>query len=113
MQGLCAVLLVGGIAGAFGVLLLGFYLLASAGHAKDVEGVRLTAFDKWYTEIAGILCSCVLISCIILTGSLIVNTYDGFYIDGSLIASAITVCGMVVLTYLAAIFSLATLCEKN
>lgn len=112
MQQVCVILLVGGIAGAFGVLLLGFYLLASAGHAKEVEGVRLTTFDKWYTEIAGFLCVCLLLGCVILTGSLIMETYEGIYIDGSLIASSVAVCSMVIITYLASIFSIASLVRR-
>ncbi len=112
MQQICVILLVGGIAGAFGVIVLGFYLLASAGHAKDVEGVRLTVFDRWYTEIAGVLCFCLLLSCIILTLSLIREAYEGVYIDGSLIASTAAICTMVMFTYLAFIFSLASLVRR-
>lgn len=111
-QSLCGMLLVAGIAGIFGTLVAGFYLVASAGHAKGVEGVRLTAFDKWYTEIAGVICFTILFCCIVLTGSIIGDLLLGSYLDGSLLASLIAFGISLVLSYLFAIFSLATLLRR-
>ena len=111
-QGICGILLVAGIAGIFGTLLAGFYLVASAGHAKGVEGVRLTGFDKWYTEIAGVICAVLLSCCIAMTGSMISDIFHGSYMDGSLALSLAMAGNCLVLSYLSAIFSLATLLRR-
>lgn len=107
-QSVCGMLLVIGIAGAFGVLLFGFYLLASAGHAKDVEGVRLTGFDKCYTEIAATVCFVMLASLMGLDISIIADGLNGYYSMGSIIAAGC----LTVLSYLAGIFSMATLVRR-
>lgn len=111
-QSMWALLMVCLIAGVFGIIVAGFYLLASAGHAKDVEGVRLTGFDKWYTEIAGLLCGVVLICCVLETMLLIDEALNGNYIDGTLIASLVVIGIMTVVSYLVGIFSMASLVRR-
>ena len=114
-QDLSKMLLIFGFAGVLGFVIMGFYLLASAGHAKDIEGVRLTRFDKWYTEIAAILCITVCISAVLITGSLInelciiVPEY-GF--SDSEIASLVGIVFAVIFTYLSILFSIATLVRR-
>lgn len=107
-KNLCVFLLTVGFAGAFGALILGFYLLASAGHAKDVEGVRLTRFDKCYTEIAATVCFTVLVSLIGMDISMIADALHGYWSTSSLIVIGC----LTVLSYLAGIFSIATLVRR-
>lgn len=107
-QDLCRLLLIAGIAGVFGTIIAGFYLAASAGHEKGVEGVRLTWFDKWYTEAAA-LAGASVIGCGALTETEVIqrlmrDSTDIFLCTGAF-AGAI-VC------YLAALFSLASLVRR-
>lgn len=107
-QSLGGMFLALGIAGSFGVLILGFYLLAAAGHARNVEGVRLTGFDKWYTELAGGFCMTVLAGSIGLTVSLIADATMGYYSMSTLAVTGI----MLVLSYLLVMFTLASLIRR-
>lgn len=106
-QGMCQALLVIGVIGIFGVLILGLYLIASAGHAKDVEGVRLTWFDRWYTEPAAVICILVLTCAVAAEITLI----EGFSWSQELFYIVLAAGGALV-CYLAGIFSIASLLRR-
>ena len=107
-QSLAGILLIVGIASVFCAVLSGFYLAASAGHEKDVEGVRLTWFDKWYTEVAAAVCVIVVPCCVMIEVGLI-NEFYWYGVD-ILVGFGIVI-GAVV-CYFAALFSLASLARR-
>lgn len=107
-QGLCHILLVIGIAGAFGVLILGLYLTASAGHEKNVEGVHLTWFDKWYTEIGAVACISVMVCAGLLEAELIEEAVWMWKNFGYHLMAA----GGALVCYLAGLFSIASFLRR-
>ncbi len=107
-QNLCNLLLIVGIASLFCSVLSGFYLAASAGHEKDVQGVRLTWFDKWYTEVAAAVCVTVVSCCALMEIALI----QEFVWYGTEFFTALAAVAGAVVCYLAALFSLASFARR-
>lgn len=107
-QNLCNLLMIVGIASLFCAILSGFYLAASAGHEKDVEGVRLTWFDKWYTGVAAAACVTVVTCCVMIEIGLI-NEF--FWYGPDILVGFGIVIGAVV-CYFAALFSLASFARR-
>lgn len=107
LQNMSNLLLMFGIGGVVGVLITGLYLIASAGHAKDVEGVRLTWFDRWYTEPAA-ACSVIgVTSLCVLLGEALAELFR--YEDFGALAA---VCAAALGSYLTMLFSLASLLRR-
>lgn len=106
-QNLCSVLLAIGIAGVFGMLLSGFYLVASAGHEKGVDGVRLTWFDKWYTEVAASVSLIVVLTAMVIEAEAL---YE--FTWGRELWLAVCIVAGAAVCYLLLLFSLASLIRR-